>query len=140
MLHVTLIAAISTLACIGFWARSRKLARQIHTLEQNLQEVSEMVSQMAETQMKGYQKQSARIEEMEERLMELSVPHHNSSMPLERRHKVLALARQGVALEDIVKRLKAPVGETEMIINLHKYTIGAGSRSKGMNNQVKNYA
>ena len=89
-----------------------------------MQHFSEVVSQMAEVQMKTFEKHSARFEDLEERIMELSVPSHDSNLPLERRHQVLALARQGVALEDIVKRLKAPVGEAELILNLRKYMGG----------------
>jgi hypothetical protein len=90
--------------------------------------------------MKTFEKHSASFEELEERIMELSVPSHDSSLPLERRHQVLTLARQGVALEDIVKRLKAPVGEAELILNLRKYMGGGNARSSKMNEQVGKYA
>jgi hypothetical protein len=43
-------------------------------------------------------------------------------------------------LEDIVKRLKAPVGEAELILNLRKYMGGETARSTKMNEQVKKYA
>jgi hypothetical protein len=95
---------------------------------------------MAEVQIKTFEKHSASIENMEERIMELSVPSHDSSLPLERRHQVLALSRQGVPLEDIVKRLKAPVGEAELILNLRKYMGGANAGNMKMNEQVKKYA
>jgi hypothetical protein len=72
--------------------------------------------------------------------MELSVPSHDSSLPLERRHQVVALSRQGIGLEDIVKRLKAPVGEAELILNLQKYMGGETSQSARMNQKVRNYA
>lgn len=72
--------------------------------------------------------------------MELSVPSQDSNLPLERRHQVLALARQGIALEDIVQRLKAPVGEAELILNLRKYMGGESSPTGKINGQVKQYA
>jgi DNA-binding NarL/FixJ family response regulator len=140
MLNPIIFAVLAVSASASCWTIYRKLKGRIHTLEQDLQYISDAVSQMAEIQMKTYQKHSARLEEMEERIMELCVPSHNPNLPLERRHQVLALARQGVALEDIARRLKAPVGEAEMIINLQKYMSGGHFRSAGMNGQVGNYA
>jgi hypothetical protein len=127
---------------VGFcqWLSNKRLLRRIHELEQDLQRFSDVMSQMAEVQIKTFEKHSASIENMEERIMELSVPSHDSSLPLERRHQVLALSRQGVPLEDIVKRLKAPVGEAELILNLRKYMGGANAGNMKMNEQVKKYA
>jgi hypothetical protein len=139
MLNVSLVFALAMLVGIGYWINNRRLVRRIHALERDLHHISEAVSQMAEVQMKTFQKHSASFEDLEERIMELSVPSHDSSLPLERRHQVLALARQGVALEDIVKRLKAPVGEAELILNLRKYMGGESLRSMKMNEQVKKY-
>ena len=116
------------------------MKRRIQTLERELQHISEAMSQMAEIQMQTHQKYSACFGEVEERLMELSVPSQDTSLPLERRHQVLALARQGVGLEDIAKRLKAPVGEAELILNLRKYTGGEGSPAGKINRQVRQYA
>jgi len=112
---------------------------RIQSLEQDLLSYSEAMSQMAEMQMKAHQKLSGNLADLEERIMDLSVPSQNVDLPLERRHQVLTLARQGVALEDIVKRLKAPVGEAELILNLQKYMGGEKSRSAKMNEQVSPY-
>jgi len=139
MLYVFLLFAMAAFVGIGHWITNRRLRRRIQVLERDLQHISELVSQMAEVQVKTFEKHSASIENLEERIMELSVPSHDSSLPLERRHKVLALARQGVALEDIVKRLKAPVGEAELILNLRKYMGGEYARSGKTNVQVKKY-
>jgi hypothetical protein len=140
MLMVSLIFAFAI--SVGFcqWLSNKRLLRRIHELEQDLQRFSDVMSQMAEVQIKTFEKHSASIENMEERIMELSVPSHDSSLPLERRHQVLALSRQGVPLEDIVKRLKAPVGEAELILNLRKYMGGANAGNMKMNEQVKKYA
>jgi len=108
-------------ACKGFNARIQGLERDLHC-------ISDVVTQMAEAQIKTFQKHSASLEGLEERIMELSVPSPDSSSPLERRHQVLALAHQGVSLEDIVKHLKAPVGETEVILNLQKYMRAENAR------------
>ena len=118
----------------------RRVIRRIRTLERNLHGYLDVMTQMAEIQKKSHKKISANFEDLEERIMDLSVPSHDSSMPLERRHRVLALARQGVALEDIVKRLKAPVGEAELILNLQKYMGGESSQTTGMKKQVSPYA
>jgi len=126
---------------LGFcWSTTRKMLQRIQALEQELRRTSDAVIQMAEIQMQSQKKYSVRFEEMEERIMELSVPTHDSSLPLERRHQVLALSRQGVALEDIVKRLNAPVGEAELILNLSKYMGGETTSAGKVNSQVKQYA
>jgi hypothetical protein len=140
MLKVLLMVALVLFAGILHWIINRRLTRRVCALEQNLQHFSDVMSQMAEVQMKSIRKHSASLGDLEERIMELSVPSHDSSLPLERRHQVLALSRQGIGLEDIVKRLKAPVGEAELILNLQKYMGGETSRSARMHEQVRNYA
>jgi hypothetical protein len=140
MLTVSLIFALAISVGVCQWISNRRLVRRIHELEQDLQHFSDVVSQMAEIQIKTFEKHSASIENLEERIMELSIPSHDTSLPLERRHQVLALSRQGVPLEDIVKRLKAPVGEAELILNLRKYMGGAHAKNIKMNEQVKKYA
>ncbi len=140
MLTLSLVFMLVIPVGLHGWVSNRKLTRRIQELEQNLQRFSDVVSQMADVQVKTFEKQSASIENLEERIMELSVPSHDSSMPLERRHQVLSLARQGVSLDDIVKRLKAPVGEAELILNLRKYMGGQHTRSTKMNEQVKKHA
>jgi hypothetical protein len=139
MLNVFLIcAAIGGPAGI-FWCIGG-LARRNQSLERELQRISGAMSQMAELQMKAHQRHTTRIADLEERIMELSVPSHDSNLPLERRHQVLALARQGVNTQDIAKRLKAPVGETELILNLRKY-MGAESAPAGkIQKQERPYA
>ena len=140
MLTVSLVFALAVTVGLCHRITNKRFVRRIHALERDLQHLSEVVSQMAEVQMKTFEKHSASFEDLEERIMELSVPSHDSSLPLERRHQVLTLARQGVALEDIVKRLKAPVGETELILNLRKYMGGESVRSMKANEQVRQYA
>ena len=140
MLTGSLILILAISGGLYNWISNRKLVRRIHDVEQDLQRFSDVVSQMAEVQVKTFEKHSASFENLEERIMELSVPSHDSSMPLERRHQVLALARQGVPLDDIVKRLKAPVGEAELILNLRKYMGGQNTRTPKMNEQVKKHA
>ncbi len=134
-----LVFILMAYAMVFHWIIKRKLVIRIQSLEQDLLTYSEAMSQMAEMQMKAHQKLSGNLADLEERIMDLSVPSQNTDLPLERRHQVLTLARQGVALEDIVKRLKAPVGEAELILNLQKYMGGEKSRSAKMNEQVGPY-
>jgi hypothetical protein len=137
-----ILLAFVLMACAGslYWILIRKLRDRMHALEQDLLGISEVITQLVEFQMKAHEKSSADLEDLEERIMDLSVPSHDSNVPLERRHQVLALARQGVALNDIVKRLRAPIGEAELILNLGKYTGGEISRSAKKNEQVRPYA
>ena len=134
-----LVFILMAYAMVFHWIIRRKLVMRIQSLEQDLLSYSEAMSQMAEMQMKAHQKLSGNLADLEERIMDLSVPSQNVDLPLERRHQVLTLARQGVALEDIVKRLKAPVCEAELILNLQKYMGGEKSRSAKMNEQVSPY-
>jgi hypothetical protein len=117
----------------------KKLAARIHTMERDLQSISGVMSQMMEVQMNSHRKYSVSLENLEERMMELSVPSNDSNLPLERRHQVLALARQGVGLEEIVSRLKAPTGEAELILNLGKYLNAENPQKPKINKQVGQY-
>jgi hypothetical protein len=140
MFYFFLFFALTLYACVFHWVANRKLVKRIRALERDLQSYSSAMSQMAEIQIETHRKFFAGFESLEERMMELSIPSPDSSLPLERRHQVLALARQGLALEDIVKRLKAPIGEAELILNLGKYSGTENTRTAKMNEQVKQYA
>jgi hypothetical protein len=118
----------------------KKLVSRIQTLERDLQGISNVMSQMIETQMNMHRKYSANLDNLEERLMELSLPSHDSNLPLERKHQVLALARQGAGLEEIVRRLKAPAGEAELILNLGKYMNLNNPQKAKINEQVGQHA
>jgi hypothetical protein len=117
----------------------KRLAARIQILERDLQGISGMMSQLIEMQMNSHRKYSSNIENLEERMMELSVPSHDSDLPLERRHQVLALARQGVGLEEIISRLKAPAGEAELILNLGKYMNVENPQKSKTNKRVLQY-
>ena len=127
MVNIFLVFALTGASAALCWSISRKMVRRTEALERGLGHISDAISQLADFQMKTHQRSSVHFEDIEERLMELSVPSQDSSLPLERRHQVVALARQGVSIEEIGKRLKAPVGEAELILNLRKYMGGEGS-------------
>ena len=126
MLMICLGIALTGISAGICWGVNRKMNRRFQALERDMKRVSEAMTQMADLQMKTHQKLSARFEDIEERMMELSVPSNDAELPLERRHQVLALDRQGVPVQEIAKRIKAPVGEAELILNLRKYRGGEG--------------
>jgi hypothetical protein len=124
---------------LNIFMKKKYLAR-IQKLERELQSISGVMTQMMEEQMKAHRKYAANIENLEGRIMELSIPSHDSNLPLERRHQVLTLARQGVGLDEIVKRLKAPMGEAELILNLGRYMSSNAAQNAKTNEQVGDYA
>ena len=101
-----------------------KLQQRVETLEKDLALYTDVVATMAQVQVKTFEKFSNQFDEFEGRILDLSVPSPNPDMPLEKRHQVLTLARQGVALDEIARRVKAPVGEAELILNLRRYRDG----------------
>jgi hypothetical protein len=118
----------------------RIAAQRIRILEKDFRDVCALVSQLAEMQVDAHGKCTASLESIEERILELSVPSSDAALPLERRHQVLTLARRGMALEDIVNHLKAPVGEAELIMNLGKFANTVNHAPAGNKGQVRQYA
>jgi hypothetical protein len=139
MLSVVLFIAITLYTGALYWTYTKKILGRIQILERSLQAFSDVISQMAEIQTKAIQKSSGKFEDIDERIMDLSIPSQDVNLPVERRRQVLALARQGVPLEDIAKRLKAPVGEAELIMNLSQYLDGDRRSSAQRKEQVSSY-
>ena len=140
MINILVILVLAVGSAAFCWSIVGKMIRRVQALEQDLQRISGAMSQMAEIQMNAHKRLATRLEDVEERIMELSIPSQDSNLPLERRHQVLSLSRQGVGLEDIAKRLKAPVGEAELILNLGKYMGGENDPAGKTNKQVRQYA
>jgi hypothetical protein len=138
MSDLSVYLVLSLFACVPSLLVRKKLMRHIQDLEQELLNISSAVSQMAELQVNAHRKLSVSQEGLEERMMELSIPSHDTGLPVDRRHQVLTLARQGMALEDIVKRLKAPIGEAELILNLGKFS-GSGKFNAAKNEERKGH-
>ena len=139
MLSVVLFIAMTLYTGALYWTHKKKLLGRIQQLERSLQAFSDVISQMAEIQTKAIQKSSGKFEDIDERIMDLSIPSQDANLPVERRRQVLALARQGVPLGDIAKRLKAPVGEAELILNLSQYLDGERRSSAQRKEQVISY-
>lgn len=98
-----------------FWRR-RFLA-----LKKEMGRHSEDLLQVIELQSDLYKRISRNLSEVEEKVLELSVPTTETPLPLERRHQVHTLARQGISADEIARRLNMPKGEAELIMNLRKY-------------------
>ena len=134
ILVAVLSAAMGGLGCLLV---VRILGRRVKNLETELLSLSEAVCQMADAQMSSHQKLSASMGEIEERILELTIPSRDSLLPLERRHQVLALARTGVALEEIIRRLGIPRGEAELIMSLNNHADSATPRASGPNGDLR---
>jgi hypothetical protein len=124
MLSVILLTGMTLYTVALYLIYKKRLIVRIQALERNLQAFSDVMSKMAEAQTETIQKFSSKIENLEECIIDFSSSSQDAKHPLERRHQVLSLARQGIPLADIAKRLKAPVGEAELILNLNKYVNG----------------
>ena len=135
-----LVLGLFLCAAALYLKNGAKLLRRIRVLERDLQTLTNAMSNMVEIQIRSHRRHIARFEDLEERIMDLSIPSHDARLPLERRHHVLALARQGIGLDDIAKRLKAPVGEAELILNLRKYMHGGHPGVVRNNEQVRQNA
>ncbi len=119
---ILLIFGITALqGYLAYLFLERKWSRRLLALECELQQFSEAICQMAEMQMKSYRKLCGNLGDMEERIMDLSLPSEDPDLPLERRHRVLALARKGSSIDEIVKKLNLPRGEAELILNLRGF-------------------
>ena len=111
----------SALSCAAVYVLSRKTwLRRIEALERDLQAASGMVCEMAEIQMQSFQKIFTNLSEIEDRILDLSIPSQDSAAPLERRRRVLALGGKGTPVEEIVKQAGVPRGEAELILSLQR--------------------
>ena len=129
LLTLSLFAAV--LQCVlGYLFLHRIWRKRFAVLERNLQQLSDVMCQMAEIQMKSYQKLNGNLGDVEERIMDLALPSDDSGHQLERRHHVLALDRKGIPIDEIVKRLDLPRSEVELVLNLRKF-VDQGASATG---------
>jgi len=137
LMPLLMMVACVALSCAGsYYLMTRMHLGRLEALERDLQTFSEAMCQMAEMQIKGYQKLNGNVGEIEERILELAVPPRDACRTLERRHQVLALSRKGVAVDEIVKRLNLPRGEAELILSLQRFTDVAAT---GVNGEGDHY-
>jgi hypothetical protein len=110
-----LIAAGGGIAVHMIWRR-RFLA-----LQEKMKRFSDDLLQVVELQSDIYRRVCRGLNDVEEKVLELSVPSSDAPLPLERRHQVLTLARKGVSVDEMARRLNMPRGEAELILSLRKY-------------------
>jgi hypothetical protein len=138
---IALMLAVAALqVCLHYVFFQRKWNNRLRTLERDLQQCSEAMNQMAEIQMKSHRKLTGDLGDMEQRIMDLALPSENTNLPLERRHHVLALARKGISIDEIVKRLNMPRGEAELILNLRNFVDAGVSRVNETAGEAREYA
>ena len=100
MYQILPVLGLTLCAAALYWKNRIEFLKRIQNLEQDLQCLSNVMSQMVEVQTETHRRHVTRFEDLEERIMDLSIPSPDSDSPLERRHQVLALARQGIGIEE----------------------------------------
>lgn len=136
-LALPLASAAGCLALLWF------VRRRLAGTERALAQLTEDLSQMAELQLELLRKVTGDLRNMEEKIMELALPAPEAPLPLERRHRVLALARKGMAPAEIADRLGVPGGEVELILGMQGLVEArpgspiAGARPPGMHEKQK---
>jgi hypothetical protein len=134
-----IVAAAALLAAGGCLMLHRSWQRRFLALRKEVTQFSEDMLQMIELQSDIYHRVSRSLNDIEEKVLDLSVPSSETQLPLERRHQVLTLARKGVALDEISRRLNMPKGEAELILGLRKYADGNYSPER-VDGVIKKYA
>lgn len=114
--------------------------KRLQALERDLQAFSGAMCQMAEIQMKSYQKLSGELSEIEERILDLAIPSESTNLPMERRRRVVALASEGSSVEEIAKRANVSRGEAELVMSLQRFKGSAVPQSPKANGDSKPYA
>ncbi len=104
--------------------------RRSSALQAEVRRLSEDLLQAVELQSDMYGRVCRSLKDVEERVLELSVPSAEAPPPLERRHQVLTLARRGISPDEIASRLNMPKGEAELILNLRKFVDAGNDSSK----------
>jgi len=110
-----LLTAGGCLVSLQLWRRP------FRALRREVMRFSEGLLQMADLQKDIYRRICHDLNGIEERVLDLAAPSSDGPLPLERRHQVLTLARNGVDLDEISRRLNMPRGEAELILSLRKY-------------------
>lgn len=124
--YILIVSAGAGLAAgAAFCFLHRRFRRpRLDGIERQMKSLAEDVLQMAELQMEIFHRVTRDLAGLEERVLDLTVPSADPSLPLEKRHQVLTLARKGVELEEISRRLNIPRGEAELVMNLKRYLDG----------------
>ena len=135
--QVPLIVLGALTLCVLGWFRCE---RRLRVLERNLQQCYEALGQMVEIQMNEHRRVNGNLNDIEERIWNLTAPETHSASPLDRKHQVLTLSGKGFGLEEITNRLKIPKGDAELILNLKKYFTSSGMPSARPGGENKRHA
>ena len=133
-----MLGSVAVLAVGGCFIVQLVWRRRFLALQAEVRRLSEDLLQVVELQSDAYRRVCRGLTDVEEKVLELSVPSGDAPLPLERRHQVLTLARKGVAIDEIARRLNMPKGEAELILSLRKYADvdSDGSRTPAPNRYV----
>ena len=125
-----LVAALALTSTASSLALAILSWRRCALLKREMGQISDGVSQMATLQLDLYRKVTRNIHDVEDRVLDLSAPSGDSSLPLERRHRVMRLSGKGLSVQEISDRLKVPSCEVELILNLRKFADVNGGKPK----------
>ncbi len=114
----------------GFCLMLRWWQRRFLALKQEVGRLSDDFLQLIDLQQEMFHRVCRNLNDIDEKVMDLSVPTSDGPLPLERRHQVLTLARKGLSVDDIARRLSMPKGEAELILSLRKYADGKTATEK----------
>ncbi|MBZ5495445.1 MAG: DUF2802 domain-containing protein [Acidobacteriia bacterium] len=134
-----LLSAAALLSAGGYYLLQRHWRRRFQALSEEVARVSEDLAQVVELQADIYRRLCRDLNDVEEKVLDLSVPSSDVPPPLERRHQVLTLARKGVAVDEIARRLNMPRGEAELILSLRKY-VDAKTPTEPAHGVLRGYA
>ncbi len=124
-------AGASLLVSAGVCCLLQKVwLRRFRILKNEVARFSEDLIQMLELQADVYRRVCRNMRDIEEKVLDLSIPALDAPLPLERRHHVLALARKGMAPDEISRRLNMPRGEAELILSLRKFSDSGGKHTR----------
>ncbi len=105
-------------------AETAEISRKFETNLEQRQELLQQVTAKLDGRIQEGLKVCARLEELSnartERIAPGNPPKAETNAHPSDQQKVLALARQGLDADQIAVRLKRPVGEVELILNLRK--------------------
>ena len=131
----------AVLACCACYVLMQRVwLKRVQVLERDLQAVSGAIDQMAEIQMKSYQKLSGNLGEIEERILELAIPSQDSNPAPQRRRRVVALANKGSSIDEVARRANVSRGEAELVMSLQRFRAADAPKSPKANGDVKPYA
>ncbi len=129
------------LACCACYFLMQKVwLKRVQVLERDLQILSGAMDQMAEIQMKSYQKISGNLGEIEERILELAIPSQDSNLAPQRRRRVVALANKGSSIDDVARRANVSRGEAELVMSLQRIRCASVPKPPKADGDAETYA